>query len=58
MADGAATKLLDIASGTLAGTCISVILSYVFHPYRPRPSFAALGRLMTILEMVAVYELH
>ena len=36
-----------LLAGTLAGTCISVILSYLFHPYRPQPSFAALGRLMT-----------
>jgi len=32
--------------GTLAGTCIGLALSYAFHPYRPRFSFAGLPQLM------------
>jgi len=35
-----------LLAGSLAGTCLAVVLSYVLHPYRPRPSMAAFGELM------------
>jgi O-antigen/teichoic acid export membrane protein len=35
-----------LVAGTVAGTCISVVLSYVLHPFRPRPSVLRLGDLM------------
>jgi len=35
-----------LLAGSLAGTCISVALSYAIHPYRPRLSFTGLGELM------------
>ena len=35
-----------LVAGNLAGTCIAVALSYVLHPFRPRPSLAGFGELM------------
>jgi O-antigen/teichoic acid export membrane protein len=35
-----------LVAGTVAGTCIAVVLSYALHPFRPRPSFARLRELM------------
>jgi len=43
--------------GSLAGTCIAVGLSYALHPYRPRPSLAAFGELMTFSKWLALTSL-
>ena len=46
-----------LLAGTLAGTCIGVALSYALHPFRPRPSLAALGQLMTFSRWLFVTRL-
>jgi O-antigen/teichoic acid export membrane protein len=46
-----------LLAGTLAGTCIAVALSYALHPYRPRPSLAALGELMAFSKWLFVTSL-
>jgi lipopolysaccharide exporter len=36
-----------LLGGSLAGTCISVVVSYAIHPFRPRISLAGFSQLMT-----------
>ena len=46
-----------LLAGSLAGICIGVGLSYALHPFRPRPSLAALGQLMKFSKWLFVTSL-
>lgn len=43
--------------GNLFGACFAVALSYVAHPYRPRPSLRGLAQLMTFSKWLLVSSL-